>query len=181
MTGRAIWGNIQLDGGSSGPTKGRTRELNDSPYCLTQESAIIDLLYDLIQHSKHSTIANATEVCTSQPQTGTQMINARVNHRKCYKEELVYIYIATVVMSSVMAQACVCHFINPLGTMSCHGPLSTPAGHLLHLYDSRVKVLYYEQILPSHNTSSYSVSWQKKAKVRNSQTLLLLVSLMTRI
>ena len=51
MTGSAIiiWGNIQFDGGSIGPTAGprecqyRTRELNISPYCMTQKECIMTI------------------------------------------------------------------------------------------------------------------------------------------
>ena len=50
-TGRAIRGNIQFEAGSIVPRCARANtaslKLNIPPYCPTQRSAVIDLLYDL--------------------------------------------------------------------------------------------------------------------------------------
>ena len=46
MTGRAIQGNIQFEGGSIGPTQGGTIHNLRTEYCLTKKECNKDLLYD---------------------------------------------------------------------------------------------------------------------------------------
>ena len=55
MTGRAIWRNIQLEGGSIGPSAARDNKNQRAEYFPISPdpwSAIIDLLYDFVQIRK---------------------------------------------------------------------------------------------------------------------------------